>query len=194
MSGDDCLPVCLYSRLTIWRSYLRCVASSVKLWTRFHTYERRQASTLDETLELKKFQLRRPRQRFRIVYFCVITRHCKIILAPARTFVAMDEEKLIKAERSFPSLLKVTMKCYKHVMLKKMLEKKWRSVELSICRKWASRSARRISCNMLYSPCFLRSENIGRTHMLRLFFRRRRSAISKSNSNSSSLPELWSTV
>ena len=130
----------------------------------------------------------------RIVYFRVITRHCKIIPAPVRTFVAMDEEKLIKAVRSFPSLLKVTMKCYKHVMLKKMLEKKWRSVELSICRKWASRSARRISCNRLYSPCFLRRENIGRTHMLLSFFRRRRSAISKSNSNSSSLPELWSIV
>ena len=86
------------------------------------------------------------------------------------------------------------MKCYKDVMLKKMLEKKWRSVELSICIKWASRFARRISCNRLYSPCFLRRENIGRTHMLCSFFWRRRSAISKSNSNSSSLPELWSIV
>ena len=58
-----------------------------------------------ETLELGKFQLlRRQRQRLQRRtnqnrLFSSDTRHCKIIiiLALARTFVAMDEEKLIKA-------------------------------------------------------------------------------------------------
>ena len=57
MSGDDCLPVCLVLRsvnnVTLVPA-LRCVKRQIIVNT-FHTYERRQASTLDETLELKKF-------------------------------------------------------------------------------------------------------------------------------------------
>ena len=87
-------------------------------------------------LELKKIQLlRRQRQRLqcRTNQNRLFSRNYVIVklsyIAPARTFVAMDEEKL---RHSFPFFFKVTMKCYKHVMLKKMLEKKWRAVELSI--------------------------------------------------------------
>ena len=60
MSGDDCLPVCLVLRSVNNMTLVpasRCVAlrqASNYCEHVFHTYERRQASTLDETLELKK--------------------------------------------------------------------------------------------------------------------------------------------
>ena len=58
MSGDDCLPVCLVLRSVnnMTLVYQCCIAlhQASNCEHVFHTYERRQASTLDETLELKK--------------------------------------------------------------------------------------------------------------------------------------------
>ena len=114
MPGDDCLPVCLVLRsvnnmtLVYTSVALRCVKRQI-----VNTFSHRQASTLDETLELKKNKLlRRQRQRLQRQrlqrrtnqnrLFSRDSLHCKIIVAPARTFVAMDEEKLRQYALSHP--------------------------------------------------------------------------------------------
>ena len=107
MSGDDCLPVCLVVRsvnnMTVVPA-LRCVKRQIvnTFFTLMSVDTRRNAGVEKYSTPASAASNVCSVGPIRIVYFRVITRHCKIILAPARTFVAMDGEKLRQYALSHP--------------------------------------------------------------------------------------------
>ena len=63
------------------------------------------------------------------LFFTWLHVRCNFPCTPVQTYVAMDEEKLIEAVCSFPSLWKVTMKSYKDVKAK---ENAWKEVAIRV--------------------------------------------------------------